>query len=59
VAIEDEKRDRQAAIERFLKPAPKAATERAVEHELKRVREQFNFSNAELRRLRRPRGRVA
>jgi hypothetical protein len=54
--MEDQKTKR-AAIDKFLRPEPKALTDRAVEQELKRIRPQFNFTAADLRRLRQPRRR--
>jgi hypothetical protein len=57
---EGESVKRQAEIKKFLRPEPRALTDEAVERELKRVRPEFNFSPADLRRLRRPkRGRAA
>lgn len=44
-------------IKKFLTPASKDAQERAVERELERIRPQFRFTDAELRRLRQPRRR--
>ena len=45
--------DRQ--IKKFLTPEPKDVTRRTVERELNRIRPQFGFTEAELRRLRLPR----
>ena len=42
-------------IAKFLKPLSKEAREGAVERELDRLRPQFRFTDAELRRLRQPR----
>jgi hypothetical protein len=47
----------QGAIQKFLKPEPKSLTDEAVERELESVRTKFNFSDADLKRLRRPRRR--
>lgn len=46
-------------IKKFLTPTSKDMTERAVERELDRIRPQFRFSDAELRRLRQPRRKRA
>jgi hypothetical protein len=48
-------RNEDSRIAKFLRPVSKEARERAVERELDRIRPQFRFSDAELRRLRQPR----
>jgi hypothetical protein len=47
--------DSDSGIKKFLIPASRITQERAVARELNRLRPQFRFSDAELRRLRQPR----
>jgi hypothetical protein len=52
-------RSQNARVKKFLTPEPKDLTKRAVEAELRRIRPQFGFTDAELRRLREPRRKRA
>jgi hypothetical protein len=51
--------DHQEATGKFVVHDSHESTDVAVERELKRIRPQFNFTDADLRRLRQPRRRRA
>jgi hypothetical protein len=53
--MSSENGQRPRRVEKFLTPEPKDLTKRAVAQELTRIRPQFGFTDAELRRLRQPR----
>jgi hypothetical protein len=57
MAAEDDKAPTKIVASKFSKRDFEVSTDEAVERELKRIRPQFNFTDADLRRLRQPRRR--
>jgi hypothetical protein len=57
MAAEGKKASHKVVAAKFSKRDFEVSTDEAVERELKRIRPQFNFTDADLRRLRQPRRR--